>query len=90
MCGNISEYKLHGGKNEQKKQGFVIYIGESTFFQECVNNVVATRDRSEAVVPITEPVEMLQLQRIVFPGLSTPPSVTNCGIKASLSLEGAS
>lgn len=55
-----------------------------------MNNVVATRDRSEAVVPITEPVEMLQLQRIVFPGLSTPPAVTNCGLKASISLEGAS
>lgn len=50
-----------------------------------MNNVVATRDRSEALEPTSEPMEMLQFQRIVFPGLPT-----NCGTKASISLEGVS
>lgn len=65
-----------------KNQGFVIDTCELTFFHKCVNNALVTRDRSEVVESATELMEILQLQRTIFLGLSASLALTNCSIES--------
>lgn len=51
-------------------------------FHECINNALVTKHRSEVVEPVTEPMGILQLQGIIFLGLSTSLMLTNHSIES--------
>lgn len=78
LCGSISEYVSY--IIWIKTQGYVIYPYELTFFYERVNDALVTRDRSEVVEPVSEHIEMLQLQRIL--GVSASLALRNHSIKS--------
>lgn len=62
MYGNISKYKSHGKKKKGKKAGiFNTYWWINIFLGKCE----WCCGKSEAVEPISEPMEMLQPQRIL-------------------------
>lgn len=78
ICVSISEYALHG----QKPQVFYMHLWINLFYK-CVNSALVTKDQSEVVETITEPMEMLQLQRIVFLGIPASSfTLTNCSIES--------
>lgn len=78
ICVSISEYALHG----QKPQVFYMHLWINLFYK-CVNSALVTKDQSEVVETITEPMEMLQLQRIVFLGIPVSSfTLTNCSIES--------